>query len=222
LRLDAAGATCRDLDTSLGTTRVMTLGGPDVVLLPGTNFSTATSLKLLALVGREHRAIGVDLPGQPGLSAALRPDDRDSYGVWLGEVVCGLGLERPIVVGHSLSGRAALVIARGDTSIEGLVLVAPAGLIRLRVGPPCSRRRFAGSSAAMRPPRPRYFAGWPAPALIFRMSLQIGLRSWGVTCARASRRRLFPQLRSPRWSAPSGSWPAAMTRSCLPKVSWTP
>ena len=114
----------------------MTLGdGPDVVLLPGTNFSTATSLKLLALVGREHRAIGVDLPGQPGLSAALRPDDRDSYGVWLREVVRGLGLERPIVVGHSLSGRAALLTARGDTSIQGLVLVALAGLIRLRVGP---------------------------------------------------------------------------------------
>lgn len=136
LRLDAAGATRRDLDTSLGTTRVMTFGdGPDVVLLPGTNFCTATSLNLLALLGREHRAIGVDLPGQPGLSAAERPDDRDSYGVWLREVVRGLGLERPIVVAHSLSGRAALLAARGDTSIEGLVLVAPAGLIRLRVGP---------------------------------------------------------------------------------------
>ncbi|MGH2932608.1 MAG: alpha/beta fold hydrolase [Gaiellaceae bacterium] len=40
-----------------------------------------------------------------------------------------------MVVGHSLSGRAALLAAQGDTSIEGLVLVAPAGLIRLRVGP---------------------------------------------------------------------------------------
>jgi pimeloyl-ACP methyl ester carboxylesterase len=136
LRLDAASATGRDLDTSLGTTRVITLGdGPDVVLLPGTNFSTATSLELLALIGREHRAIGVDLPGQPGLSAAERPRDRNAYGVWLRELVRALSLERPIVVGHSLSGRVALLAARGDASIGGLVLVAPAGLIRLRVGP---------------------------------------------------------------------------------------
>jgi hypothetical protein len=70
LRLEAAGATGDDLSTSLGRTRVATIGvGPDIVLLPGTNFSTATGLRLLALVGCEHRAIGVDLPGQPGLSA---------------------------------------------------------------------------------------------------------------------------------------------------------
>jgi pimeloyl-ACP methyl ester carboxylesterase len=69
LRLDAAGATCRDLDTSLGTTRVMTLGdGADVVLLPGTNFSTATSLKLLSLVGRHVRT---SLAPSPLPAAAL-------------------------------------------------------------------------------------------------------------------------------------------------------
>ncbi len=136
LRLDGAGATSRDLDSSLGATRVTIVGGGrDVVLLPGTNFSTATSLELLALVGREHRAIGIDLPGQPGLSAAERPRDRDAYGIWLRELVRALAVERPVVIGHSLSGRAALLAARGDASIGGLVLVAAAGLIRLRVGP---------------------------------------------------------------------------------------
>lgn len=135
-RLDGAGVTCRELDSSLGTTRVtMVGGGLDVVLLPGTNFSTATSLKALTLLGREHRAIGVDLPGQPGLSAAERPRDRDAYGAWLRKLVRALGLERPVVVGHSLSGSAALLAARGNALIRGLVLVAPAGLIRLRVRP---------------------------------------------------------------------------------------
>lgn len=223
LRLDAAGATCRELDTSLGTTRVTMLGdGPDVVLLPGTNFCTATSLELLALFGREHRAIGVDLPGQPGLSAALRPDDRDSYGVWLREVVRGLGLERPIVVGHSLSGRAALLTARGDTSIQGLVLVAPAGLIRLRVGPALLAttihwlvRHDEASSARLL----RRMAGPGA-------DLPTELAHWTSLVGRhvrtASRRRPFPQLRSPRCGAPSGSWPAATTHSCLSNVSPTP
>jgi pimeloyl-ACP methyl ester carboxylesterase len=157
VRLDAAGATGRELNTSLGKTRVtMVGGGPDVVLLPGTNFSTATSLELLALVGREHRAIGIDLPGQPGLSAGERPGDRDAYGLWLRELVHALTLERPIVVGHSLAGRVALLAARGEPSIGGLVLVNPAGLIRLRVGPgalaatiPWLLRRDEASSATL-------------------------------------------------------------------------
>lgn len=136
LRLEAAGTTGRDLDTSLGTSRVTMVGsGPDVVLLPGTNFSTATSLDLLALLGREHRAFGIDLPGQPGLSAGERPRDRDAYGPWLCELIDALALERPTVVGHSLAARVALLAARGDPSIGSLVLVNPAGLIRLRVGP---------------------------------------------------------------------------------------
>jgi pimeloyl-ACP methyl ester carboxylesterase len=157
LRLDAAGATGRDLNTSLGKTRVTMVGsGPDVVLLPGTNFSTAASLELLALVGREHHAIGIDLPGQPGLSARERPGDRDAYGLWLRELVVALALEHPIVVGHSLAGRVALLAARGEPSIGGLVLVNPAGLIRLRVGPgalaatiPWLLRRDEASSATL-------------------------------------------------------------------------
>jgi hypothetical protein len=106
-RLDAAGMTGRDLDTSLGRTRATTVGdGPDVVLLPGTNFSTATSLELLALVGREHRAIGVDLPGQPGLSAGERPSDRDAYGLGLRELIRWL-LRRDEASSAALLGRMA-------------------------------------------------------------------------------------------------------------------
>jgi pimeloyl-ACP methyl ester carboxylesterase len=150
MRLQGIGATSRDLDTALGTTRIATVGdGPDVVLLPGTNFSTVTSLELLALVGREHRAIGIDLPGQPGLSAGERPRDRDAYGPWLRELVDALALERPTVVGHSLAGRVALLAARGNPAIGSLVLVNPGGLIRLRVGP----RGARGDGSLARPPR---------------------------------------------------------------------
>jgi hypothetical protein len=56
----------------------------------------------------------------------------------------------------SLSGRAALLAARGDAPIGGLVLAAPAGLIRLRVGPTVLAttirwllRRDEASSAAL-------------------------------------------------------------------------
>jgi pimeloyl-ACP methyl ester carboxylesterase len=125
LRIEAAGATGRDFDTSLGPTRVTTVGeGLDVVVLPGTNFSTATSLELLALVGREHRAIGVDLPGQPGLSAGERPRDRNAYGPWLRELVSALALERAVIVGHSFgcSPRCSLPAAtcRSEASCSSI------------------------------------------------------------------------------------------------------
>jgi pimeloyl-ACP methyl ester carboxylesterase len=126
-----------EIETSLGRTDVTILGdGHDVVVLPGTNFATATWVDLLMLIGQRHRVIGADLPGQPGLSAPERPNDRDAYGPWLREILHTLELERPVVLGHSLAGRVALLAAAGDASIGGLVLVDPAGLIQLHTGGP--------------------------------------------------------------------------------------
>jgi pimeloyl-ACP methyl ester carboxylesterase len=134
-RLSTVDVIGHDIDTPLGPTRVTSVGdGADVVMLPGTNFSTATWLRLITVVGREHRATGVDLPGQPGLSTGHRPP-RDAYGSWLREIIGTLGLDRPVIVGHSLGAYVALLAATGAPSIRGLVLVNPAGLIRLRVRP---------------------------------------------------------------------------------------
>jgi pimeloyl-ACP methyl ester carboxylesterase len=202
-QFDDAGATGHDLDTPLGRTRVTTVGsGPDIVLLPGTNFSTATGLRLLTLVGRENRAIGVDLPGQPGLSAGERPVDRDAYGAWLREVVHQLDLERPVVVGHSLGGRAALLAAQGDQSIGGLVLVASAGLIRVRPAMLTTTilwlvRRDETSSAAL-------LRGMAAPGA----DLPAQLATWLALVARHVRTSLAPpplpraalaEIRCPVW-----------------------
>jgi pimeloyl-ACP methyl ester carboxylesterase len=135
-RTAASGATTTEVATSLGPTRVTSIGtGRAVILLPGTNFATATWLDMLGRVGAGYRAIGIDLPGQPGLSAPHRPRDRDAYGPWLNEAIAAAGAPRPIVVGHSLGGRVALLAASASDAIAGLVLVDPAGLIRLRVTP---------------------------------------------------------------------------------------
>ena len=67
-----------------------------------------------------------DARGRGGSSAphhAYRYDDHASDVVGL---IRGLGLSRPVLVGHSMGGMTAAVVAsRGAGSIRGLVLVGP-------------------------------------------------------------------------------------------------
>jgi pimeloyl-ACP methyl ester carboxylesterase len=122
--------------TSLGDTSVVSAGpvAPSVVLLPGTNFCAATCLNLAATLAERWSVLVVDLPGQPGLSAGERPEGGlRAYGRWLGEVLDEAAETPAIVVGHSLGGGIAL--ASDSPRIAGRVLIAPAGLVKLRVTP---------------------------------------------------------------------------------------
>src|SRR5688572_10569041 len=68
------------IETTAGPTFVTTAGaGHDVVLLPGTNFATATWRAFVSELGAAGRVTALDLPGQPGLSSGERPD-REAYG----------------------------------------------------------------------------------------------------------------------------------------------
>ena len=131
--------------TPIGTTHVVTTGsGPDLVLVPGTNFAAATWLDLVAALSDRYTVHALDLPGQPGLSA----DDRirggsKRHGEWLAAVLTGLGLDRPTVVGHSLGAVGALRGAAAGAHADRLVLLDPAGLMRLTV-----------SAAVLRPTLP--------------------------------------------------------------------
>ncbi|WP_067226483.1 alpha/beta fold hydrolase [Streptomyces sp. NBRC 109706] len=127
------------LETSLGRTHVVMSGegtGPEgtrVVLVPGTNFNAATSLSLATSLAERWSTSVVDVPGQPGLSDPRRPGRQRLavYGRWLSEVLDRLGHERVVVVGHSLGGGIAL--ACPAPQIRGRILVAPAGLVGLKV-----------------------------------------------------------------------------------------
>lgn len=121
--------------TTLGPVHVVTAGnGPDLVLLPGTNFAAATWLDLIASLADHHTVHAVDLPGQPGLSTPNRPARAaERQGSWLAEVLTTLGTERPILVAHSLGAVAALRTAAAGLPTRRLVLVDPAGVMRLKV-----------------------------------------------------------------------------------------
>lgn len=135
------------LSTSAGDTHLTTLGtGPACLYLPGTNFNAATSTALLDALGQSFRVVCADLPGQPGLSAAGRPaDETAGYARWVGEVlahVSGIAPEvPPVLVGHSRG--AAVALSADPEAVQGLLLLSPAGLARVRVTPAVLVRSIA-------------------------------------------------------------------------------
>ena len=130
----------RTITTSAGPTHIVTLGpthesAPTVVVIPGTNMNTAASLPFLAELATRHRVIALETPGQPGLSAPQRPskDRLTWYGRWLDETLEQTVPDTAVLLGHSLG--AAIALACPSERIAGRVLVAPAGLVRLKVTP---------------------------------------------------------------------------------------
>jgi pimeloyl-ACP methyl ester carboxylesterase len=126
--LDAAGLTPRY--TTIGGLRVRYVrggSGPPLLLVHGILSSIYTWRDLLPLLAREHDVVALDLPGfgasdQPvGLSGSVYP------GVLLG-LMGEIGIQRAEIVGHSLGGAVAcLLAAEHPERVERLVLVAPAG-----------------------------------------------------------------------------------------------
>lgn len=126
------------VSTCAGATHVVTAGSgsPTVVLVPGTNANAATNEAFAAALASKWSTLILDLPGQPGLSAAHRPRrDRSAwYGRWLHDVLTQTSTDQAIVVGHSLGG--AIALACDSPHIAGRVLISPAGLARVQVTSP--------------------------------------------------------------------------------------
>ena len=127
------------LQTALGPTELIEFGRGEstVLFVAGTNLNSATWLPVLEEASLSHHVIGVDVPGQPGLSCALRPTEAaHAQGRWLVEIASALGTGPVTVVGHSLGARIALEAALVMPDlVDRLVLVSPAGIVPVRPSP---------------------------------------------------------------------------------------
>lgn len=122
-----------ELPTSQGTTFVLACGpetAPPVVLLHGAQANSAAWLPDIALWSNRFRLYAVDMIGEAGLSARVRPPlIGDTYALWLEDVFSGLGLARAALVGTSLGGWLALDYAvRRPARASALALICPAGI----------------------------------------------------------------------------------------------
>src|SRR3954469_1410278 len=126
-----------EVSTTLGHTHVVATGEGDrvCVFVPGTNFSTATSTRLLEALAERMRVYAADLPGQPGLSAEVRPsDERLGYSQWVTDLLRWVRGQHPasqvLVAGHSRG--AAVALSAPPDLVDGVVALSPAGIISVR------------------------------------------------------------------------------------------
>jgi pimeloyl-ACP methyl ester carboxylesterase len=102
--------------------------GPAIVMIHGLGGQLRNfSYGMLAPLAADHRVILIDRPG----SGYSRADDDGEPGIGaqaaiLGRFIDLLGIERPLVVGHSLGGALALSLAiQRPELVHGLALIAP-------------------------------------------------------------------------------------------------
>jgi pimeloyl-ACP methyl ester carboxylesterase len=107
--------------------------GRPVVLIHGLGGTFRYWLGAVERLAPGYRAIAVDLPGFGGSDPAARPFDLLAAGERVLAACEAIGAARPVLVGHSLGGPvAALVAARFPERVGGVVLVGSASLSRQR------------------------------------------------------------------------------------------
>ena len=99
----------------------------------------------LAAVG--HRVIAVNLPGYGGSTAPEGITGATSltgYAVAINELVAHLGLKKAVLMGHSMGGQIAILLALQKPAwLQALVLAAPAGLEVFTAAEAAMLRQFA-------------------------------------------------------------------------------
>jgi pimeloyl-ACP methyl ester carboxylesterase len=127
------------LSTSQGETFVLSAGdpaNPPVILLHGSMATSAMWLRTMDVLCLDHHVLAVDIIGDAGYSAPSRPWlASDAHAKWLDDVLDGLSLNSAAFVGASFGGLLALDYAiRRPARVERLALLAPGGLVYIRLG----------------------------------------------------------------------------------------
>jgi pimeloyl-ACP methyl ester carboxylesterase len=125
--------------TSQGETFVVVSGAEDspaLLLLHGGMTNSAMWMGEITAYARFFRVYCIDMIGEPGLSAPVRPAlSSEAHAVWLDDVLNHLAVARASIVGISLGGWLALDYAtRRPQRVERVAVLCPGGIGRQKVG----------------------------------------------------------------------------------------
>jgi len=127
------------IPTTQGSTFVVVSGpkeAPPLLLLHGSAANSAMWMGDVRIFARAFRVYCIDMIGEPGFSAAVRPSLRsDAYAVWLDDVLAHFSIDSASIVGISLGGWLALDYAiRRQARVKSLAVICPGGIGRQKVG----------------------------------------------------------------------------------------
>lgn len=134
---------------------------PVVVLLHGSGATSIGWAAELADLGRDHRAIAIDLPGEAAAPSGTRlPLEPGVHAAWLQETFTVLGLTRPVVIGESLGGWIAMDAATTSPDAVGpVMLLSASGLGPRRVAPLLAAGMLGAAGERGRARALRYLTG---------------------------------------------------------------
>jgi len=143
---------------------IRTIGkGSPVVLIPGLASSPAVFDDVAAKIGHDHRLILVQVNGFAGSQAAstpldgLMPDAVNELAGWL----AANRIEKPAVIGHSMGGLMAMMLAKRHPAAAGKLMIVDSlpffGMVMGAASPdairPIVEQMRAGLIAAKAPPQ---------------------------------------------------------------------
>lgn len=128
----------RRVPTRHGDTFVIECGSrsaPPLVLLHGAGANSALWIGDVATYSAHHRVLAIDLPGEPGRSAAHRlPWHGKAWAQWLADALDALQVHEAMFIGVSQGAWAALGFAATHPErVDKLVLVSPGGIVPDRI-----------------------------------------------------------------------------------------
>ncbi len=144
--------------------------GPPILMIHGLSGTTGHFTHSLApLLEADHRVVVVDRPGSGWSPRAGRHGLR-AHAQAIADLIDTLGLDRPLIVGHSLGGAVALTLALNHPDkIRGLALLAPLAQFQ-----PARHGLFR--AAAIRSPLARALIGWTLAVPVGLLGAAQGMR----------------------------------------------
>jgi pimeloyl-ACP methyl ester carboxylesterase len=107
--------------------------GPTVVCLHAIGHGGRDFEALTAAIGDRFDVVRIDWPGQGRSGPDHKPPTAKRYADLLAGALTQLQISRPIVIGNSIGGAAAIIYA-GANPVRGLVLCDPGGIFEVTPG----------------------------------------------------------------------------------------
>lgn len=101
--------------------------GPPLVFLHGWGSESSVFAGLVADLGNRHRCIRIDLPGFGKTPPPPAPWSSGEYAEWLRGLLESIGVNQPVLLGHSFGGKVAARLAAWGLARK-LVLLGSAGI----------------------------------------------------------------------------------------------